>query len=472
MRKRDIVLMAHSNLWRRKARTILTCLGVLIGTASIIVMLSLGIGLKLTMEQDMARWGSLNIIRIYPGMQYDYEGNPSGEARRLNDETVGELKSIPGVVTVSPAYEVNGEARLGRKKGWLSIVGMELDTLEDLEFTVSDGRLPSAEERFTIVAGSQVINNFWDERTARMGGFHNGPPPQQDPAELLDQRLSVSIFNQYSPDKKKNYNFTVVGVLDEKNMDRAWQVFGSLEDVKRIHEFMVKESKSSGSGSFDSAARGRPMVMAEAKVMSVVEGKSTRRSRAEDTSNDYNFILVRAKDVTQAKNVSTELRERGFNAYSMADSLEGIEKTSKTIQAILGGIGGITLFVAFLGITNTMIMSIYERTREIGIMKVIGASFADVRALFLTEASLIGLIGGILGLGLSYLASYAINKIAAGYMQSGMMMGGGAPGNISVIPLWLAAFAVGFAILIGLGSGLYPANRAIKLSPIVAIRNE
>ena len=118
-----------------------------------------------------------------------------------------------------------------------------------------------------------------------------------------------------------------------------------------------------------------------------------------------------------------------------------------------------------------MIMSIYERTREIGIIKVIGASFADIRALFLTEASLIGLIGGIFGLAFSYLASGIINKITAGYMQAGMMEGGPPP-EISVIPVWLAAFAIGFAILIGLGSGLYPANRAIKLSPIVAMRNE
>ena len=180
---------------------------------------------------------------------------------------------------------------------------------------------------------------------------------------------------------------------------------------------------------------------------------------------------MRTKDVAQTKKVSAELRERGYNAYSMADSLEGIEKISKTIQAVLGGIGSITLFVAFIGITNTMIMSIYERTREIGIMKVIGASFADVKALFLAEASLIGLIGGALGLAFSYLVSAIINEITAEYMQSGMM-GAGPPGNISVIPVWLAAFAVVFAILIGLGSGLYPANRAIKLSPIVAIRNE
>jgi putative ABC transport system permease protein len=94
MLKKDLLLMANRNLWRRRARTVLTCLGVLIGTASIVVMLSLGIGLKESMEKNMAQWGSLNIIRVHPGMQWDPEGNTSGEERRLNDETVAELKAI------------------------------------------------------------------------------------------------------------------------------------------------------------------------------------------------------------------------------------------------------------------------------------------------------------------------------------------------------------------------------------------
>ena len=459
MRKQDIVIMANKNLWRRKARTILTCLGVVIGTASIVVMLSIGIGLKETMERDMARWGSINIIRIYPGMQYDREGNPSGEAKRLNDETVAELKGISGVVTVSPAFEVHGEARLGHKQGWLNIVGMDLTTLEDMEFSVEHGRLPSQGESFTIVAGSQVINQFWDERAAR-GGFGHGYE-QQDPAELLNQRITVSIQNYSNPQNKKKYNFTVVGVLDDKNMDRSWQVYGSLDDIKRIRDFMMQ---ASGGG------ESEPHLEMHYKGEHMV---STSRSnpRQEDTSKDYNYILVRTKDVAQTKIVSSELRERGYNAYSMADSLEGIEKTSRTIQAVLGGIGGITLFVAALGITNTMVMSIYERTREIGIIKVIGASFADVRSIFLMEAALIGFMGGILGLALSYLASYVVNTIAGGYIQQGMM-GGGPGGSISVIPLWLALGAVVFAIFIGIASGYYPANRAIKLSPIVAIRNE
>jgi ABC-type antimicrobial peptide transport system permease subunit len=462
MRKRDIILMANNNLWRRKARTILTCLGVVIGTASIVVMISLGIGLRVSMEQSMAQWGSLNIIRIHPGMQYDREGNPTGEEKRLTDETIEELKTINGVVAVSPAYNVYGEARLGRKQGHLNLVGVDPATMEDLEFTVSHGRLPALDERFTIVAGSQVINNFWDERTARQGRMMMEGPQQQDPAELLDKRILLTIHNQADYEKKQNFNFFVVGILDEKNMERAWEVYGSIHDIKRLRDFMMQGVESSQS------MGGSVKVVGMSGGMRIATSESSRQGSRRD---DYDYILVKTKDVGQTKIVSKELRDRGYNAWSMADSLEGIENTSRTIQAILGGIGGITLFVAAIGITNTMVMSIYERTREIGIIKVIGASFGDVRALFLTEASLIGLMGGILGLGLSYLASGIINKLASGYMQSGMM--GGAPAaNISIIPVWLAAFAVCFAIMIGLCSGLYPANRAIKLSPIVAIRNE
>lgn len=469
MRKQDILVMAHKNLWRRKARTILTCLGVIIGTAAIVVMLSLGIGLKLSMEKSMAQWGSLNIIRIHPGAAYDEQGNPRGEARRLNQETVEELKNLPGVVAVSPAYEVHGEARLGRKQGWLNLVGLDPAALGELEFSAAHGRLPSPDERFTIIAGSQVINNFWDERASRMSQYGpHQPPPQPDPAELLNQRISLTIMNQYNPEKKKNYNLMVVGILEEKNMEHAWQVYGSLDDIKHMRDFMLQGTKTG-------SERGSAVFMEGPGMRSAVimESSSTRNTRKkEDTSDDYNFILVRVKDLAQTKKLSAELREQGFNAYSMADNLKEIEKISKVVQAVLGGIGGITLFVAALGIANSMVMSIYERTREIGIIKVIGASFADVRALFLTEAALIGFMGGLLGLALSYLASLLINTLAAGYIQRGMMIGSEAAGKISVIPLWLALFAVIFALFIGLFAGFFPANRAVKLSPIVAIRNE
>lgn len=134
------------------------------------------------------------------------------------------------------------------------------------------------------------------------------------------------------------------------------------------------------------------------------------------------------------------------------------------IQAVLGGIGAVSLFVAAIGITNTMMMSIYERTKEIGVMKVLGCDLRNIRSLFLMEAGFIGFIGGVIGLILSFSISAVINKIAQSaqeYMQ-----------GISYIPLWLVFLSLLFAVLVGMVAGFFPARRAMKLSPLAAIRNE
>ncbi len=459
MRKIDLLMMANRNLWRRKARTILTCLGVVIGTASIVVMLSLGIGMQVSVQESMAQWGSLNIIRIHQGMRYDYEsGEPIGEERRLNDAALEEIKSIDGVVAVSPIYQIYGQARLGRLEGHLQIVDLDTSVMEEMEFSVEHGRLPEPHESFVAVAGAQVIQQFYDPRQMQQ---HMGPVYQeeQDPEKLLEQRVQVTFQNQADYERSQNYNFFIVGILDESNMERAWEVFAPISDIKRIRDFINQGMERQASSREVAVVGG-----------AVIERAGAGQRKRDDRQNDYDSILVKAEDVNKAKIISSQLRDMGYNAWSMADSLEGIEHTYRTLQAILGGIGGVTLFVAALGITNTMIMSIYERTREIGVIKVIGASFADVRLLFLTEAGLIGFFGGVLGLGLSYGISRIINSISAQYIEQGMM--GGPSAQISVIPLWLALFAMGFAVLVGLVSGYYPANRAIKLSPIVAIRNE
>ena len=136
------------------------------------------------------------------------------------------------------------------------------------------------------------------------------------------------------------------------------------------------------------------------------------------------------------------------------------------IQAVLGGIGAVSLFVAAIGIANTMMMSIYERTKEIGVLKVLGCSMGDIRSMFLIEAGFIGFMGGIMGMILSYGISWIVNQFLGGAL---MGMEGG---NISRIPPWLAGMSIVFAIIIGMLAGLFPAIRAMKLSPLAAIRNE
>ena len=158
--------------------------------------------------------------------------------------------------------------------------------------------------------------------------------------------------------------------------------------------------------------------------------------------------------------------------------MDKIVKNKIMIPAlIVGAIGGVAMLVSAINIANTMIMSIYERTREIGIMKVLGCKVGDVKKLFLFEAGLIGFIGGSVGVGLSFIVSWLMNKYG-GYIFSGLMGGGMYYGEqtaqtaMSVIPFWLPFFAAGFGILVGLISGFFPALRATRISAIEAMKNE
>ena len=140
------------------------------------------------------------------------------------------------------------------------------------------------------------------------------------------------------------------------------------------------------------------------------------------------------------------------------------------VRAVLGGIGAVSLFVAAIGITNTMMMSIYERTREIGVMKVLGCALENIRTMFLIEAGIIGFVGGAIGVILSYIISAVINYVAAGTDVMGMGLATDA--DLSRIPVWLALLSIVFAIIISMIAGFMPSQKAMKLSPLAAIRNE
>lgn len=162
------------------------------------------------------------------------------------------------------------------------------------------------------------------------------------------------------------------------------------------------------------------------------------------------------------KAVQQEIKNLGLQANSNAEWMEQVQQSSRSIQATLGGIGAVSLFVAAIGIANTMMMSIYERTKEIGVMKVLGCDMSAIRNMFLAEAGFIGLIGGVVGIVLSYMISAIINFVLRDSYYS----------NVSYIPPYLTLLALIFAVVIGMVAGLFPALRAMRLSPLAAIRNE
>ena len=182
----------------------------------------------------------------------------------------------------------------------------------------------------------------------------------------------------------------------------------------------------------------------------------------------YNSLVVKVKRAQSTQDVEDRIKRKGFSAFSLTDALQGAKRAFIILDIVLSLIGSIALAVSSLGITNTMVMSILERTREIGIMKAIGGSDGDIRRIFLIEASAIGFFGGVAGVALGWIVGRAINFGANVYIQNQ----GGTPGNLFSLPLWLIGGAIGFSIAISLIAGSYPAARAARLDPIQALRHD
>ncbi len=182
----------------------------------------------------------------------------------------------------------------------------------------------------------------------------------------------------------------------------------------------------------------------------------------------YNALVVKVKHAQNTQDVDNQIKKKGFSAFSLNDALRGAKRAFIILDIVLSLIGSIALAVSSLGIMNTMVMSILERTREIGIMKAIGGSDGDIRRIFLIEASAIGFFGGVAGVALGWIVGRLINFGANIYIQNQ----GGTPGNLFSLPFWLIDGAIGFSIGISLIAGSYPAARAARLDPIQALRHD
>jgi putative ABC transport system permease protein len=187
----------------------------------------------------------------------------------------------------------------------------------------------------------------------------------------------------------------------------------------------------------------------------------------------YNMAIVKAAEVDQVLTIADQINQMGYQASTAQSYVEGINSFYLVLQVIFGGVGAIALLVAAIGIANTMAMSILERTREIGLMKAIGATNRDVLSIFLGEAAGIGLIGGLGGILLGWSTGQVINVLALAYLAGQAAQTGGSLPTVAVYtPNWLPLFALMFSVFIGLISGLYPALRAATMLPVTALKYE
>jgi ABC-type antimicrobial peptide transport system permease subunit len=459
MRIIDLLGMCLRNLFKRKIRTFLTLLGVLIGTTSITVMMSIGVGMDESFKLQLSRMGSINTITVDPYYMPPMEGNSmvmfsSSAERTLDDEAVRNITAIKGVEAVSPEMRAYLKVAAGRNIAGVDMIGIDPEKMELFDYDIQEGRLLTSEDKGGIIFGSRASQMFYNPREmGGRGGYYVVMPSDESSINLLQEKLIMTFdmsygermpmsFSEQNPRQYKTYKAEGVGILRESG-ERDYSAFMNINYLKKMIQDNERVERSMGGGR-QSSKRG------------------------------YDRILVKVKNINDIEDIQKKINELGYGAYSLADIRKQMQKSLGIVQAVLGAIGAVSLLVAALGITNTMYMSIYERTREIGIIKVLGCYLSDVRKIFLTEAGLIGFFGGVLGILLSFGISFVINVISSGFMNSmidPMSAESKVPG-ISIIPAWLALFAILFAVMIGLISGYFPSRRAMKLSALEAIRTE
>ena len=437
MSLKDMLTTAFLNLWRRKMRAFLTVLGMVIGVASIVVMVSLGIGIKQATIESFAGTGSLTTIRVN-SWSYVSTGNGGGSSRqkKLDKKAMSEFKKIEGVDDVMPLIETYGILKSGRYVTDASILGVTKEQAAKFGITLADGKIPggSGANVYEIALGAWTLQNFYSPDNYRQAVDRLG-----NPKISADSRMQLTFdyrntSNQYQLDSTVDqsgeeqkplgafYKLKVVGTMDQGNNDFSYYCIMDATQLEKLAK--------------------------------------ANKDFTNYNSSSYQTVLVKCLSIEDVKPVKNAITQMGYGTYSLQDAVEMAEKSTQNVQYLLGAIGGVALLVAAIGIMNTMMMSIFERTKEIGIIKVLGCRIDNIAGLFLTEAAYIGLFGGALGMGLSFGISALLNVFLA---SSGMR---------SIIPAYLVFGAVGFSIVVALAAGMYPAVRAMKLSPLAAIRNE
>ena len=430
-----MIQLVINNLSRRKARVALTAIGVIIGSGAVVILVSLAIGLQMNANKQLYGIGDLSQISVYPtyGNQPINDGGPvlgAGNIKLLTNNALQDFGSIPGVTVVIPSDYVYGIFLTFKKyQGFSTSIGLGTTDLAKMGLEAQQGT--TALSRATLVIGSKV-NQIIGDPNLRPGQ----EPPL--PPDLYDQQIQLTLFkfDDKNNEIRKNYSFRVVGILTESGTESDYSVYLPIDVIKSMNEWMSNTSINYN-------------------------------------KTGYNEVIVRVEDPDQTLDVRDQIAAMGFQANTMLDIVQGINSFYSILQIVLGGVGAIALLVAAIGIANTMAMSILERTREIGLMKAVGATNRDVLSLFLGEAAGIGFIGGVGGVLIGWLLGQILNVVVVGYLANQAAAQGGDPPSVAVFtPVWLLISVLAFSTFIGMLSGLYPALRAANMIPVIALKYE
>ena len=431
MRLVDLITLIVDNLKRRKGRVVLTAIGVIIGTAAVVTLISLGAGLKESATSQLWGINDLSNVEVYPGFP-EMKGNmvefTEDDIKKITPDVVAQFKAMPGVQRVIIKQSVNAgvEIKLDKLMAWGNITGVNLDDLADMGVAARQG-ITDVTGKGTIVVGSWIENNFYDPNQ------RPGDEPFEPP-DLMGQTLKVDFikWNNDGTETRKSMRMQVVGVLEETRGEADYSIYMNWDDVIQMNDWVA----------------GR---------------------RVDYSKQGYNNVTVKATSPEVVIDLAQQITDMGYQAYTPQSQVQSINSFFTIMQVVFGGVGAIALLVAAIGIANTMAMAILERTREIGIMKAIGATNNNILSIFLGEAAGIGFLGGVGGFLLGWAICGVINLLAGSYLAS---QSGGGTTLATSIPVWLPLFSIVFATIVGLISGLYPALSAATLVPVNALKYE
>jgi ABC-type antimicrobial peptide transport system permease subunit len=479
MRFIDYILMAFRNIRRQKLRSALTIFAVVIGATSVTIMLAIVFSLKGFITSQFEANGTFQQVAVSPQTDITWNdhnngGNNCSDCVKLTDSLVTQISQVShviGVARLTSVYQFQALEYGSQKLRVNQLVAYDANGIvtnnilagRDIGPNDNDGVL-------TITSDYADKLGFKNNYSALIGkqvnlisqGMYTGVG--SDPLKAFNDQQQFFSSNpngngqNYSP-PPTTISGTIVGITD--TMTNNYSVRVSLHWARGMEENQNYQVTQADQQAANDQCRNVRNCNAQASpTLTVTDQLATQ---------GYNSLIVKVDQSTNAPIVAQSIR----NKYKVgaADAQTQIKQQLaifNIIGAVLGGIGGIALVVAAVGVVNTMVMAILERTREIGVMRAVGARRSTVSRLFTIEASLLGLIGGIIGLGVGY----GLTLIANPLINNQLKGNGIKSSNIITLPIWLIASVIIITTLIGMLAGLYPARRAAKLNPVEALHYE
>ncbi len=469
----DVADLAFRNLRESIFRNSLTTVGISVGVASLVAMLSLGIGLQQLASRRLEKSGLFDTVvatsrRDLRNFREQREDGPApSDSPALDEPARQKIEHLPGVVEAYPDIRFTTEVRFGDKPHLTTVAGVPFSAKANNDaFEGVQGSFFSSE-----TAPEAILQKSFAEELLDIKHKPGASDADTNIAELARPLLGKKLMMRYaqrtaSPPESRSASSSAsgseIGPDESRPVDNtAYSVVSQQQALKIVGVTDLDPDTMRGT------ARARVFL-----PLKLVQELHVMQSSLRDTPSSgeptYSSLSVRVGSPNQVPAIEDAIKKMGFNAFSLVDATRSMRQFFAVLDGFLAIFGSLALAVASIGIVNTLVMAILERRREIGIMKAIGASDADVRGLFFAEAGAMGLVGGAFGVTLGWVIGRLINFGTNIYLKRQNFP----PAQIWSAPLWLVLSAVAFSIVVSLLSGLYPAARAARLDPVQALRYE